>query len=63
VDPLRQGIASHPESFELQIALGELYLDIGKAREAEIYLENAKALDADKPRLVKDFERLKNLNK
>jgi hypothetical protein len=63
VDPLQKGIACHPESFDLQIALGEVYLDVGKVRDAEIYLENAKALDADKPRLVKDFERLKNMKK
>jgi tetratricopeptide (TPR) repeat protein len=60
IEPLRQGVACHPEMLELQITLGEVYLDVGQDREAETYLENARRLDPKDIRLVKDFERLRN---
>jgi tetratricopeptide (TPR) repeat protein len=59
VPPLRQGVACRPENLELQLALGEALLESGQGREAETYLENARRLDPNDPRPVRDLERLR----
>ena len=53
-----EGDRIRPEISDLQIALGETLLETGQDREAETYLENARRLDPNDPRLVKDLERL-----
>jgi tetratricopeptide (TPR) repeat protein len=58
IAPLRQGIACRPESFELQLALGESLLAVGKDREAETHLENARRLDPEDPRPLQATKRL-----
>jgi tetratricopeptide (TPR) repeat protein len=60
IEVFQQGLACHPELFEMQIAMAETYLDLGQFAEAEPYLENARRLEPQDPRLVKDFERLRN---
>lgn len=56
--PLRRGIACQPESVELNLALGEVLLQVGKEKEAETYLENARRLDAEDPRVRQALEQL-----
>lgn len=56
--PLRRGIACQPESVELNLALGEVLLQVGKKKEAETYLENARRLDAEDPRVRQALEHL-----
>jgi len=58
IEPLRIGITCRPD-FELQLALGEAFLDAGQDKDAEIQLENARLLNAQDPRLAEDFERLR----
>jgi tetratricopeptide (TPR) repeat protein len=50
ITPLRHGVACRSESFELQLALGEVLLATGQTAEAETHLENARRLDAKDPR-------------
>jgi len=59
VAPLRQGVACRPDSFELQLALGEALRETGHYPKAETHLENAHRLDAKDPRPVEALQRLR----
>jgi Flp pilus assembly protein TadD len=59
IAPLQKGVACRPEAFNLQLALGEAYLDAGKLPDAETQLENARKLDANDSRLTQALERLR----
>lgn len=59
VAPLRQGIECAPENFYLQLALGEVLLDVGKYQEAETCLKNAQKLNATDPRPAEALQRLR----
>ncbi len=59
VVPLRKGVACRPESLELQLGLGEALLESGQDREATTHLENARRLDPNDTRPIRDLERLR----
>jgi tetratricopeptide (TPR) repeat protein len=59
VAPLRQGIECAPENFPLQLALGEVLLEIGQNGEAETHLKNAQKLNPKDPRPSQALERLR----
>jgi tetratricopeptide (TPR) repeat protein len=63
IGPLRKGVACDPADFELQLALGEVLLDTGQIKEAQIYLDHARRLDPDHPRLMKALQRLDDKKK
>jgi tetratricopeptide (TPR) repeat protein len=58
VAPLQKGVACRPELFELQLALGEVLLLVGRRDEARTHLENARALDPNDPRPGRALDRL-----
>lgn len=58
VAPLRQGVECAPDNFHLQLALGEVLLDVRKYQEAETYLKNAQKQKPDDPRPAQALERL-----
>ena len=51
--PLRKGIACHPADFDLQLALAETLMEAGRRQEADTYLDNARRLRPDDPRLAR----------
>ncbi len=59
VAPLRKGIAVQPASFELQFGLAEVLAELGRAKEAEAHLENARRLSPADPRLAALTDRLR----
>jgi tetratricopeptide (TPR) repeat protein len=59
VEPLRQGIACTPGDLQLQLGLGEVLLDLGRLKEAEVHLENARRLAPNDPRPARALERLR----
>jgi tetratricopeptide (TPR) repeat protein len=59
VEPLRRGIACRPEMFDLQLTLGEVLMETGHNGEAETYLENARRLQPNNEKVLKDLERLR----
>jgi tetratricopeptide (TPR) repeat protein len=60
VEPLRKGVDCRPEEFDLQLQLGEVLLLLGQYQEAETYLEQARRLDPNNPRIAQDLEQLRN---
>lgn len=58
VVPLHRGIECAPESFELQLTLGEVLLEMRQYQEAETHLNNAHKLNPKDPRPQKALERL-----
>jgi Flp pilus assembly protein TadD len=56
--PLRKGVTCQPADLELQLSLGEALLDAGQHDEAATYLENARLLAPNDPRLARAVERL-----
>jgi tetratricopeptide (TPR) repeat protein len=58
VEPMRRGVACRPETFDLQLGLGEALLDSGQESEAATYLENARRLKPQDPQLIKALDRL-----
>jgi tetratricopeptide (TPR) repeat protein len=60
IEPLRRGVTCRPDSFELQLALGEVLLASGHTTEAETHLENARRLDAKDPRPIQALRQLRN---
>jgi predicted Zn-dependent protease len=60
VEPLRNAVACRPESFDLQLELGEALLDAGQEREAQTHLENAQRLQPENRRPAEALERLRN---
>ena len=56
---LRKGVLCRPNDFELQFGLGNTLLDTGEDGEAETYLENARKLDPNDPRVHRALERLR----
>jgi tetratricopeptide (TPR) repeat protein len=58
--PLQRGVACRPESFGLQLALGETLLETGQRKDAAIHLENARKLKPDDPQLLEVLKRLEN---
>jgi tetratricopeptide (TPR) repeat protein len=58
VAPLRKGVACRPESFELQMVLGETLLETGHRKDAAIHLENARKLNPEAPQLIELLKRL-----
>ena len=58
VAPLRKGVAARPGSLELSLVLGEALMESGQTTEAETHLENARRIDPNDPRLIRDLERL-----
>jgi tetratricopeptide (TPR) repeat protein len=58
IAPLRQGVECAPDSFHLQLALGEVLLDVGKYLEAETHLRNAQKQKPSDPRPAQALERL-----
>jgi Flp pilus assembly protein TadD len=59
VAPLRQGVACRPTDFELQLALGQVLVEIENYREAKTHLENARQLDGTDPRPGQALARLR----
>jgi tetratricopeptide (TPR) repeat protein len=60
VEPLRKAVACRPESFDLQLELGEALLDAGQEREAQTHLENAQRLQPENRRPAQALERLRS---
>lgn len=58
VIPLRQGVECAPQNFPLQLALGEVLLELRQYREAETHLKNAHKLNPKDPRPEKTLQRL-----
>lgn len=58
IEPLRRGVTCKPESFGLQLALGEALAQTGNSAEAEKVLITAKSLDPNDPRPGQILERL-----
>jgi tetratricopeptide (TPR) repeat protein len=61
IEPLRKGVACRPESFNLQLALGEALLETKAFAEAEKHLLNAAKLAPKDPRPEQTLERLRKL--
>jgi Flp pilus assembly protein TadD len=60
VEPLRKGVACAPADRELQLGLGEVLLELGQLKEAEIHLTNALRLaPPNDPRPARALERLR----
>jgi tetratricopeptide (TPR) repeat protein len=59
VEPLRKAVDCRPDSFDLQLELGETLLETNEDREAATYLENARRLDPQNPRALKALESLR----
>ncbi|MCI0465272.1 MAG: tetratricopeptide repeat protein [Gemmataceae bacterium] len=59
VEPLRKGVACTPADRELQLGLGEALMAVGRNREAETHLENARQLDPNDRRPAEALERLR----
>lgn len=57
--PLRKGVACQPASVDLQLTLGEVFLEIGKDEEAQTHLENARLLDPKDQRPLRALEQLR----
>jgi tetratricopeptide (TPR) repeat protein len=58
VAPLRKGVTCLPTEIDLQVSLGDVLLNVGRDDEAKVYLENARQLDPNDPRVSKALERL-----
>jgi tetratricopeptide (TPR) repeat protein len=58
IEPLRKAVACQPATLLFQLSLGEALMEAGQTAEAEKYLENARAIDPNDPRLTKALERL-----
>jgi Flp pilus assembly protein TadD len=59
VEPLRKGVTCAPADFELQYGLGEVLLEVGRLKEAEVHLSNAQRLAPNDPRLLGALKRLR----
>jgi Flp pilus assembly protein TadD len=60
VEPLRKGVACAPADRELQLGLGEVLLEVGQFKEAEVHLTNAQRLaPPNDPRPARALERLR----
>jgi Flp pilus assembly protein TadD len=59
IAPLRQGVECAPEDFHLQLALGEVLLDVGKYPEAQTHLKNAQKQNPNDPRPAQALEHLR----
>jgi tetratricopeptide (TPR) repeat protein len=60
IEPLRIGVAQSPADFRLQFSLGDVLVDTGRLKEAESYLDNARKLSPNDPRLAAALERLRS---
>jgi tetratricopeptide (TPR) repeat protein len=58
VEPLRKGVACQPGDFDLQLALGEVLLDLQRREQARTHLENARRIEPGNPALARALERL-----
>ena len=58
IEPLQRGVTCSPGDAELHLALGETFLAIGAPAQARRYLENARQIAPDDPRLRQAIERL-----
>lgn len=56
---LRQGVECAPGEFQLQLALGEVLVDLEQWQEAETYLKHAQKLNPKDPRPEQALERLR----
>jgi tetratricopeptide (TPR) repeat protein len=59
VEPLRKGIACAPGDPQLQLGLGEVLLELGRLKEAEAHLENARRLAPNDKGPARALERLR----
>jgi tetratricopeptide (TPR) repeat protein len=59
VEPLRKGIACQPDHMLLHLSLGEALTETGNLPEAETYLENARRVAPDDPRVSQAIDRLR----
>jgi tetratricopeptide (TPR) repeat protein len=59
LEQLRKGVRCSPSDWELQFWLGDTFLENGDVGEAETYLENARKLNPNDPKLVGALERLR----
>jgi tetratricopeptide (TPR) repeat protein len=57
VEPLAKGVACSPADLELQLGLGEVLLEVGRFKEAEVHLENARRLAPNDPRPANALKR------
>jgi tetratricopeptide (TPR) repeat protein len=59
--PLQHGVECAPTDFQLQLALGQVLLELGRLPEAEEHLNNARdqAPESGRPRVDRAFERLR----
>lgn len=59
IEPLRQGVACRPDSFDLQFTLGQVLLEAGQEREAKQSFENALRLRPSDERPARALEELR----
>jgi tetratricopeptide (TPR) repeat protein len=60
IEPLRKGVACRPDSFDLQLSLGQALLESGQQSEAKEALTNAQRLRSSDPRPVKLLEEIRD---
>jgi Flp pilus assembly protein TadD len=59
LEPLRKGIECTPGDPQLQLGLGEVLLELGRLKEAEVHLEIARRLAPNDPRPGRALEQLR----
>ena len=58
IAPFEKGLTARPESFELQLGLGQVLAQVGRTADAEIRFKNAQRLDPADPRPPQELKKL-----